>query len=41
MIGATLAHIVFLGTDTMLPAIVLGVLAAFIAFNHRDQMKPA
>lgn len=40
MIGATLAHIMILGTDTMLPAIVLGILSAFIAYNHRDQMKP-
>lgn len=41
MIGAVLSHIVILGTDTMLPAIVLGILSAFVAFNYRDQMKSA
>ena len=38
MIGANLAHLVVLGTDTMLPALVLGVLAALIAYTHRDQI---
>ena len=39
MIGAILAHIVILGTATMLPAIVLGILTAFIVYNYRDQLK--
>ncbi len=37
MIGAVLSHFVILGTDTMLPAIVLGLLAAFVAYTYRDQ----
>jgi putative oxidoreductase len=39
MVGAVLAHIVILGTDTMLPAIVLGLLAAIVAYTHRDQLS--
>jgi len=38
MIGAALAHIVVLGTDTMLPSIVLGAFSAIIAYAHRDQL---
>ncbi len=38
MVGATLAHIVVLGTDTMLPAIVLGLITAVITYAHRDQL---
>lgn len=38
MIGAVLAHIVILGTDTMLPAIILGLLAVVLAYTHRDQL---
>jgi len=38
MIGASLAHIFVLGTATMLPAVVLGVITAIIAYSHRDQL---
>lgn len=38
MVGATLAHILVLGVETMLPAIVLGLITATIAYAHRDQL---
>ena len=41
MVGATLAHILVLGVDTMLPAIVLGLVSAVIAYAHRDQLTVA
>ncbi|MFK5978049.1 MAG: DoxX family protein [Rhizobiaceae bacterium] len=36
MIGATLAHFLILGPSA-LPAIILGILAALVAFSYRDQ----
>lgn len=36
MIGAVLAHLLILGPSAV-PALVLGVLAAYVAFSHRDQ----
>lgn len=36
MIGATLAHLLILGPSA-LPAIVLGILAALVAFSYRGQ----
>jgi putative oxidoreductase len=36
MIGATFAHFVILGPSAM-PAIILGILAALMAYNHRGQ----
>lgn len=36
MIGAVLAHLLILG-PTAVPAIVLGVLAAYVVYVHRDQ----
>lgn len=36
MIGAVLAHILILG-PSMIPALILGVLAALVAYVHRDQ----
>ncbi len=36
MVGATLAHLLILGPSAM-PAIILGLLAAFAAYGHRDQ----
>ncbi|MCP4819657.1 MAG: DoxX family protein [Shimia sp.] len=36
MIGATLAHLLILGPSA-LPAIVLGVIAAYVAYSHRAQ----
>ncbi len=38
MIGASLAHILFLGTATMLPAVVLGLLSAVLLWSHKDQL---
>ena len=38
MIGAVLAHLFIIGPSAV-PALVLGVLAAVIAFAHRDQIK--
>lgn len=38
MIGASLAHIIWLGADTMIPALVLGIITAIIAYAHRDQL---
>jgi len=38
MIGASLAHIMVLGADTMLPAVVLLVVTAIITYSHRDQL---
>ena len=40
MIGAILAHIFVLGTDTMLPAIILGILSAIAAYSYRAQVSP-
>jgi putative oxidoreductase len=40
MIGAVLAHLVILGPSAV-PAIILGLLAAIIAFAHREQIRPA
>jgi len=37
MIGAVLSHILILG-PSMVPALTLGVLAAVILINHRDQL---
>jgi hypothetical protein len=37
MIGAILAHLVILGPSAV-PALVLGVLSAFILYSHRDQI---
>ena len=41
MIGAALAHLLILG-PSVLPAVILGVLAAITAYAHRDQasLKP-
>lgn len=36
MIGAVLAHLFILGPSAV-PAIVLGALAAFVLYTHRDQ----
>ena len=36
MVGATLAHLLILGPSAV-PAVVLGILAAIIAFSHREQ----
>jgi len=38
MLGAALAHIAVLGTDTLLPAVVLGLLSAVLIHGHRDQL---
>lgn len=38
MIGAILAHAVFLGLATALPAVVLGLLAAATLWANRDQL---
>ncbi|MFT4716510.1 MAG: putative oxidoreductase [Paracoccaceae bacterium] len=38
MVGAMLSHILILGTDTMLPAVVLFIVTAIIAYVHRDQL---
>ena len=38
MIGAVLAHILILG-PSLLPALVLGLLSAFVLWNHRDQLS--
>jgi putative oxidoreductase len=35
--GAVLAHIFILGTATMLPAVVLGLLAALLTYSYREQ----
>lgn len=40
MIGAVLAHLVVLGPSAV-PAIILGVLAAFILWTHRQQLLSA
>jgi len=37
MIGAVLAHLIILGPSA-LPALVLGLLAAVVAYAYRDQM---
>ncbi len=37
MIGATLAHLFILGPSAV-PAIVLGIASAIIAYAHRDQL---
>lgn len=41
MIGAVIAHITVLGTATMPPAIVLGVLAAITLYANRGQFQKA
>jgi uncharacterized membrane protein YphA (DoxX/SURF4 family) len=38
MIGASMAHIVVLGTETMVPAVVLGILSAVLLWRHRAQI---
>lgn len=38
MVGAILAHILVLGTDTMLPAVILLAISGLIAYTHRDQI---
>ena len=38
MIGAVLAHIFILG-PSLVPAFVLGLLAAFVLYNHKDQIS--
>lgn len=40
MIGAVIAHLAVLG-PSMVPALVLGVLAALILYRHRDQIGAA
>lgn len=40
MFGAVLAHLLVLGPSAV-PALVLGVLAAFIAWTHKEQVLPA
>lgn len=37
MVGAVLSHIFILGPSAI-PALVLGVLAAFVLYEHRDQV---
>ncbi len=37
MIGAVLSHLLILGPSAV-PALVLGVLSAIVAYSHRDQM---
>ena len=36
MVGAVLTHLVLIG-GSALPALILGLLAAFAAYSHRDQ----
>ncbi len=38
MVGASLAHMVVLGADTMLPAILLGAITAVVTWAHREQL---
>lgn len=38
MVGAILAHILVLGADTMLPAVILLAISGLIAYTHRDQI---
>lgn len=38
MVGAIIAHILILGTDTMPPAVVLLILSLIILRKHRDQL---
>lgn len=38
MLGAAIAHIVLLGVATMVPSLVMGLLAALVLFAHRDQI---
>lgn len=38
MIGAVLSHLLFIGPSAI-PALVLGVLAAIVAYAHRDQLS--
>ncbi len=40
MVGAVLSHIIWLGTDTMIPALILGLLSGIIAYSYRDQLTP-
>lgn len=39
MIGAVIAHVAILG-PSVVPAVVLGVLAAVVLYAHKDQMAP-
>lgn len=39
MIGAVLAHALVLGMATGVPAIVLGLLSAYVLYSHRDQIN--
>ncbi len=38
MIGAVLAHALVLGMASGIPAIVLGLLAAYVTYTHRDDL---
>ena len=38
MVGAVISHIVILG-PSLVPALVLGLLAAFVLWSHKDDMK--
>ena len=38
MIGAVLAHFLIIGPSAV-PALVLGLLVALVAFSHRDQLR--
>lgn len=37
MVGAVLAHLVVLGAASAVPAVVLGLLSAFVLWSHRAQ----
>ena len=39
MAGAVLAHLFFIGPSAI-PALILGLLAAAVAYAHRDQLTP-
>ncbi len=39
MIGACIAHITVLGTATMAPAVILGILAAIVLYANRGQLS--
>jgi len=38
MVGATLAHLFVLGTATMAPAVILGLLSLYLAYDYRHQL---
>jgi len=38
MVGAVLAHLFVLGAASTLPAVVLGLLSAFVLWSYRDQV---